>query len=122
HRDRKEDDDAGYIDQGGNEWGRAGRGVESDPPQGEGEHTPGQGAEENNADQAHPNGEADQKVMRAIVEEAGVLPGNDAHEPDQAEPSAENEPGADLAAEYPPPIGEIHFSKRQRPDDQRRRL
>src|SRR5690606_30500586 len=93
-------------------------GVEAYASQEEGEHGAGEGAEEDDAEQAECHGQAheDDGFAAEACDVAGEEP--DADEADGAEDGAESEAGGDLAAGDAPPVAEADLVHGHGTDDE----
>ena len=122
HGDREIDDEAGDVDEGGDEGGGGSRRVGAEFLQDDGEHAAGYGAPKHDADERDTYGDGNEDPMWAIGVGEDQSPQNDAGEADNAKDSTEQEPGHELTPDDPPPIGDSKFAERHSLDDEGRCL
>lgn len=73
-RDREVNDEAGDVDQRGDEWRRGARRVEAESAEQEGQHRARERAERHDTNEGQPHRQGDEQEVRAIVIPAELLP------------------------------------------------
>src|SRR6266853_1132504 len=129
------DDQAGDVDEGGDQGRGDGGGVQADPAEQEGEHGAHERAPEDDADEGDADGETDLVVeagdvvdrVRALLDELAIgivvgevdpLPDVDAEQADEPEEDAQDEAAGGLATQDPEPVLEADLAQGHGADDE----
>ena len=102
------DDEAGDVDEGGDEGGGGSGGVEAEAFEDEGEHGAGDAAPEDDADEREADGQSDEMPVGAVDCGEGA-PEGDATVADGSESQAEECAGGEFAQEDVFPVAEFDF-------------